>query len=64
MVDRRLGRGAGRLLGHVADDELPPPGVLQGVVEHAVVLPHGVAAQPLRLLSVEVILDLGCGELV
>ena len=56
--------GGGRKdpLGRIAGEELLPPGVLQGVVEQAVVLAHRVAAQPLLLLLVEVALDLGGGQ--
>ena len=58
MVYRRGGGGAGGSLHHIAGEDLLPPGLLQGVGENAVVLSHRVAAQPLRLLLVEILLHL------
>ena len=63
VVDGAAGGGRVHLLRHVAGHQLLTAGVLQGVVQHAVVLADGVVAQALRLLAVEVLLHLGGGEL-
>ena len=63
VVDRLRGGGACRHLHHIAVDELLLAGLLQCVVEDAVVLAYGVSTQPFLLLVVEVLLYLGSGEI-
>ena len=48
----------------VAQDQLLLSGVFQGIVQNHVVLAHGVGTQALGLHPVEVLLDLGGGQLV
>ena len=47
----------------VTHHQLLPTGVLQGVVEYAVMLAHSVAAKSFGQLAVEVLLDLGGSQL-